>query len=509
MFKLVIVEDEDQIRHSLECFIPWQELGFQVVSTFSDGKDALAYLQDNPCDAVLTDLLMSRMGGLDMIAQLHQLQPHIKVVILSGHSEFTYAKQAIAYQVVHYLVKPVDEDELIEVFKGIRKQLEWEQNDTNAAQELKQLLQKSFFQNLLTGYVASEKEFNSYAKLLDLQHLCIDAQLHAFEIKAGAYDPGDAAFDSASLEDICRSRLLDPIPNAQCFFMEEKADLWHIVFFSTQTGSLRKSCSGCVQALVGELNRQIPCEFTFRLTHSVAHISDLLEVSPQSASPAAQQTDESLCQNVVADYKLLIVELDLGSQETLLHIISQLLYDLRDYAIEDVRFVLKNLYSVIELNYKKRKINVWDVTNGKFNFNHLYEAADLKGISACLREDFSVLCEGLKSRNHRSEHSVVDGIIQYLDANLNEDISHDVLSAKYRMHPGYLSRLFKQEMGETLSEHLLRIRIERAAQLLKDGHYKIGDIAAMVGYSASSYFSVMFKKYTGYSPREYCQRVSL
>ena len=512
MFKLVIVEDEDHIRHSLECFIPWEEIGFQVINTFSDGSDALAYLQDNPCDAVLTDILMSRMSGLDMIAKLHELQPQMKVVILSGHSDFGYARQAIEYQVTRYLVKPVDEDELIDVFKSIKEQLDSERADNadTESQELKQMLQKSFFRDLLSGYVTSEKEFRVYEKLLGLEHLHSDAQLHAYEIRLGACTQEDTECESVSPEDICKKHLLNPMPDAQCFFAEEKADLWRVVFISTQDNNLRKNCNECVQALVGELNREMPCECTFRLTHSVAHISGLLEATLQDASPVAeQQVDENLCQTVVADYKLLLMEIDLGSQETLLHIINQQLYDLRDYAIEDVRFVLKNLYSVIELNYKKRKINVWDVTNGKFNFNHLYEANDLKGIAACLREDFSVLCDGLRNEKHRSEHNVVDRVVQYLDEHLHEDIGHEALAAKYRIHPGYLSRLFKQEMGETFSEYLLRIRIERAAQLLKEGHYKIGEISTMVGYSASSYFSIMFKKYTGYSPREYCQKVSL
>ena len=512
MFKLVIVEDEDHIRHSLECFIPWEDIGFQVINTFSDGSDALAYLRDNPCDAVLTDILMSRMSGLDMIAQLHLLQPQIKVVILSGHSDFAYARQAIAYQVVHYLVKPVDEEELIDVFKGIKEQLDCEHADSAAAQaqELKQMLQKSFFRDLLSGSVTSENEFAAYEKLLELEHLCMDAQLRAYEIKAGACVREDESAEGPSAEEIVKKHLQDPAPNAQCFFTEEKADLWRVVFFSGHSDSMGKNCDQRVQALTGELNREMPCEYTFRLTHSVAHIRDLLEATPQDTAPAAeQQADENLCQTVVSDYKLLIMEIDIGSQDTLLHIINQLLYDLRDYAIEDIRFVLKNLYSVIELNYKKRKINVWDVTNGKFNFNHLYEANDLKSISACLREDFSFLCDGLKLRKHKSEHSVVERIVQYLDEHLNEDIGHDALAAKYRMHPGYLSRLFKQEMGETISEYLLRIRIEKAAQLLKEGHYKIGEISTMVGYSASSYFSIMFKKYTGYSPREYCQKVSL
>ena len=96
-----------------------------------------------------------------------------------------------------------------------------------------------------------------------------------------------------------------------------------------------------------------------------------------------------------------------------------------------------------------------------------------------------------------------------MNEHISEEIGHEAIAQKYRMHPGYLSRLFKQEMGETLSEYLMRIKTERAALLLKDGQHKVSEIAGMVGYNASSYFSIMFKKNTGYSPREYTQKVSL
>ena len=177
--------------------------------------------------------------------------------------------------------------------------------------------------------------------------------------------------------------------------------------------------------------------------------------------------------------------------------------------MEDARFILKNLYSVIELNYKKRKINVWDLTNGQFSVNHLYDAENIELVAQYIRADFCSLCDGLKNRRQINDHSVVMQVTQFLGENIDKDFSHDVLAAKYRIHPGYLSRLFKQDMGETLSEYLLRIKIERAAALLKEGRYKIGDIAGMVGYSASSYFSIAFKKFTGCSPREYSQRVLL
>ena len=516
MFKLVIVEDEDNIRHSLECYIPWGQLGFQVVGTFSDGSDALAYLKENPCDAVLTDILMSRMSGLEMIRNLHEIHPQIKVVILSGHSDFAYAQQAIAYHVAHYLVKPVDEDELISVFKSLADQIAEQQEERDAAQsqnrELKQILQKSFFRDLLSGRVATGNELQVYIKLLGHENIQDTCPLYAYEIRAMG-SLSDAESEGGSPEDIFQKHLTADGDCYRAFLLEGRGNHWRIIFVGLPEGGgadLRKTCNETMQRLIAELNDSTAGEFTFHLTHSVAQLAELLtETEGKTPEGETQKVDSTLYETVVADYKLLIVELDLGSKDTLLHLLKGILYRLKDAPLEDVQFALKNLYSVIELDYRKRKINVWDITNGKFNFNHLYRAKDLSAVAASLEEDFCALCDGLRSGKPSSEHGVVGRLVQYLNEHLDEDISHNEIAAKYRIHPGYLSRLFKQEMGETLSEYLLRIRIERAASLLKDGRYKIGDIAGIVGYSASSYFSIMFKKFTGYSPREYTQRVSL
>ena len=161
-------------------------MGFQVVGTFSDGSDALAYLKDHPCDAVLTDILMSRMSGLELIRSLYEIHPQIKVVILSGHSDFAYAQQAIQYQVFHYLVKPVDEEELISVFKGLKEQLEERKEELAEAdqenRELKQLLQKGFIRDLLSGRISSEQELDVYRKLLNLEQIQKDSRLIVYEL---------------------------------------------------------------------------------------------------------------------------------------------------------------------------------------------------------------------------------------------------------------------------------------------------------------------------------------
>ena len=504
MFKLVIVEDEDNIRHSLECFIPWEKMGFQVVGAFSDGSDALAYLQDNSCDVVLTDILMSRMSGLEMIQQLHQIQPRLKVVILSGHSDFGYAQQAIRYQVAHYLVKPVDEEELMDVFQGLKNQLDSEAEEhtlTGDNWELKQLLQRNFFRDLLSGGISAEQELDEYLKLLGYGESQKTAGLVAFEIKAESREQENTEATAKAVLDKCFG---SASAESQSFCFESKPNHWQVVFFGDskrEDETFRKSCSEKLQKAVDSLNESISCDFSGHLTHNVLRMNDLL-----TAAKGQSTSDPQLDAHVPVEYKLLIVELDLSDEATLLHILKNVIHSNES---GDMESRMRNLYAVVEQNYKKRKIDLWEITGGRFHSNRRFPVNDEQALAACVIEDFRFLCYSLRNRRHRSEHNVIERIVQHLDEHMDEDISHEAIAAKYRLHPGYLSRLFKQEMGETLSEYLLRTKVERAAQLLKEDRYKIGEIAGMVGYSTSSYFSVMFKKYTGCSPREYCQRVSL
>ena len=503
VFKLVIVEDEDNIRHSLECFIPWGKIGFQVVAAFSDGTDALDYLRDNPCDAVLTDILMSRMSGLEMIQHLHQIHPRLKIVILSGHSDFGYAQQAIRYQVAHYLVKPVDEDELIAVFQDLKQQLDNEAGEHTLAdaetQELKQMVQKKFFRDLLSGGISAEQELDEYLKLLGVEESQKHAGLIAFEIKA----EGIAASESS--QQLAPDAYFGAVgTEAHSFCYESKPGLWQVVFYGADYETLESYSNEKLHRVLEELNSHSACVFSSHLLHSVMHMSDLLTSGAKQHGSNVQTEEIPL-----PDYKLLVVELDLGCEETISQLLRNMVSQYSDLSPVELEHRLKSVYAAVEQDYRKRKIDLQEITNGRFRSDRLFRSTEKEELLSCAIEDFHVLCRCLRDRPHRIEHSVIDRIVRHLEENPEEDVGHEAIATKYRLHPGYLSRLFKQEMGETLSEYLLRTKVERAAQLLKADNYKIGEIAGMIGYSTSSYFSVMFKKYTGCSPREYCQRVSM
>jgi len=521
LYRLVIVEDEEHIRHSLQSLIPWKEMGFQVVEAFSDGLDALKYLKDNPCDVLLTDIMMNRMTGLDMIQNLYKIHPQLKIVILSGYSDFTYAQRAIQYKVVNYLVKPVDEEELMTTFRGIKELLDREREEALLAdsetRELKHMLQTNFFRQLLSGQITSEDELTVYLKTLGIEKIQKVNPLFAFEISERC-DQDESVQEewNASLEDVLENLFLSEKDSLLFFVTEERHNVWCVAAIGLsqlENGDSGKQFNRQMQHFAEELGNALADRFVFHLTHYVSQISDLLtgtKIAPDLADALPkQEVDSALYSRVMSEYKLLIVELDTGSNDTLSHILDELFRKLRATPLEDIRFIFKSLYAVIDTHYKKRKIDTSAVTGGKFDAGRLYGYDKAEDFAACVKADFDALCNSLRAGTYESTHSTIQHVVTYLNEHISEEIGHEAIAAKYRIHPGYLSRLFKQEMGETLSEYQLRIKTERAAVLLKDGQYKVGQIAVMVGCNASSYFSIMFKKNTGYSPREYIQKVSL
>ena len=123
MYKLIIVDDEQSIRNGMANGIPWNDWGFEVIGQASDGLEALELVENERPDVVLSDIRMPRMDGVELMQRLHKDYPDVKVIILSGYSDFEAARKMLSSgMVVEYLLKPASEDELFEaVFKCIER----------------------------------------------------------------------------------------------------------------------------------------------------------------------------------------------------------------------------------------------------------------------------------------------------------------------------------------------------------------------------------------------------
>ena len=124
LYRILLVDDEEEVRHAIIQKIPWEELGFQVVGDAENGMDALEKIEQLEPDVVLTDIRMPYMDGLEMAERLREIHPSIKVVLFSGFDDFEYAQKAIKLNIIEYILKPVNAEEMMEILLRIKGTLD-------------------------------------------------------------------------------------------------------------------------------------------------------------------------------------------------------------------------------------------------------------------------------------------------------------------------------------------------------------------------------------------------
>lgn len=160
MIKVLIVDDEPKLREGMRTLIPWEEEGYTVVATAANGYEALDKFRELDPGLVIADIRMPGMSGLELIAELRKENPGCHVLILSGYADFEYAKQAISYHIDGYLLKPVDEEELISYLQELREKISLEEriNEWQALEPARttEVLVRELLQSKEAGEAAAE-----------------------------------------------------------------------------------------------------------------------------------------------------------------------------------------------------------------------------------------------------------------------------------------------------------------------------------------------------------------
>ena len=162
LYKIMIVDDEAEIREGIAHKIDWKAVGFEIVADAENGRDALEKAEALDLDVVLTDIKMPFMDGLELGAELSRRKPNLKLIVFSGFDEFEYAKEAIKMEAEEYLLKPVNAVELKEVFERVKNDLDQERAEKRDTEKLKSyymeslpVLQESLYMALLEGRITS------------------------------------------------------------------------------------------------------------------------------------------------------------------------------------------------------------------------------------------------------------------------------------------------------------------------------------------------------------------
>ena len=151
MYRVLIADDESIIREGIKCLFDWESLGYTIAGEAANGETAYQQILALQPDIVLLDIRMPGMSGLDVIREARAQGFTGKVIILSGYSDFKYAQEAIRYGVQYYLTKPIDEDELEEILRSIKENLDKDAATANTREHYREKARETIIRDLLTN----------------------------------------------------------------------------------------------------------------------------------------------------------------------------------------------------------------------------------------------------------------------------------------------------------------------------------------------------------------------
>ncbi|QGH36029.1 response regulator [Gracilibacillus salitolerans] len=522
MRKVIIVDDEAQVRKGLHWKVDWEEEGFQIVAEAPNGKEALALIAENRIDLVLTDVRMPIMGGIELAKQCQENYRNTKVIVLSGYSDFEYVKNSMKEGVRDYLLKPVDPDELQEVLKRMRQEIE---NDKSKQLELERVqrlvrtqLQEVQEQYLL--YLVKEewlqhsivKERLKQLKLHSLLQENVKVQFITVEVRDLIEHSNRVKQLQMTFQMLCKE-IAEKQSGVLSFYDPNYTNMIHflrLVDDSNNPSYLVKSVQHNVKVLLKlEAVIGIGNIVTGITEFKMGYISSLLSWSQSQLGTHSQVIDETVKKEGIADFspelekritnaieqtnlerfkselELLLGETNKQSVLSFSIMSNRILFSLsaiaKKYDMETTqtqRFIWESQQAIWELNSQKRVMD------------HLVQLA-------------RIIIERVSNTRITDGKLIVDGVKRYLDQHYGNDVSLTALSELFHINSAYLSEIFKLQVGQNFSEYLVERRMKEAKKFLKDRHLKIIDVANLVGFSSSAYFSTVFKKHVGQTPAEY------
>ncbi|MDF2942276.1 MAG: two component transcriptional regulator, AraC family [Herbinix sp.] len=534
MFKVLLVDDEILTREAISMNIPWEEQGFCLIGTAENGQEAIEQMKHMQPDLVITDICMPYMDGLELANYIHQNFPDTKVVILSGHDEFEYARHALAYHVKEYILKPITSLELKEVLKRVRisleeeagnkahlgkMQLEYHKNIPVLRERfLRRIIEERYqgrdiydkmnglninlygdFYTVILVYVEDAQEFcliypdseddlirftttNIISEIMEEVHAGIAVQLS--EHRMALLFAADCEQELERQVDETCHRILKSLWD----FVKIKVSFsvgitvntpysWWDSYRNAKEASEYKFISGKNDFIYGrDLKKYVPMNEPI----SVEDWSDRLTLQIKlNQKQELERSVTELFQEIKSKCNLR-KDIILYAQNIFLSIV----FELRGADVDR------------EPGYTEERIVLRKLMDSRY----LSE----------LEYDFKSLCTELMNKicgNKDGEsRKLIILAMDYIEKNYaDSNISLNIVCSYLGVSISYFSINFKNYTGETFVEALTRIRIDKAKKMMDVTDLKTYEIADRVGYNDAHYFSMIFKKTTGMTPSEYAK----
>lgn len=527
MIKVFIVEDECLVREGIRDNIEWKANGFELVGEAEDGEMALPLIRKTRPDLLITDIKMPFMDGLELSHIVSKEMPETKIIILSGYDDFEFARQAIELRVERYLLKPITKTALQEALSQIKEKLEKEQEQKNYdlqyvhdLQNYEQNEMRKFFEEITVGTLKVGEIYNKAEKLgLSIEADRYNLVLFVLQPQAmsGEYSDVVANFQEELIEEFIDD---DEYLLFRC----------NLMTFAILVKGEENTIGEITQKCVSEISTK--CEGLSNLNWYVAEGTaverlsalpkcyndangriSLRHIYPSRhifgiGSEAAATTNEDISSIDSLDVEKIdpmITRnfLQTGLESEIDRFVDNYLTNLgtamksfmfRQYILLSARFSA----AIVAKSFGQDQ-DTFIKTLPEVNSDMSIEEAKTYLISV-----FKRVIEVRDTESKNQFNSILHQAISYIDEHfVDDEISLNVVAKEVNVSANYFSALFSQETGETFVEYLTKKRMEKAKQLLRQTSLRSGEIAYKVGYRDPRYFSFIFRKTVGCTPRDY------
>lgn len=498
MYTVLLVDDEIDILNSLKNLIDWPVYGIENILTARNGIEALQTIEQQTINLLITDITMPDMDGITLLKEVRIKYPHIRCIILSSYSDFSYAKEAISLGVENYLLKPIQKDELdnsirksldnLSMHKHVMKTLfldnvlyRWITNDISSeelANRSRHINVNIYFRNYCVVLIKSKHQ-NSLDKLLTNFLLLLQRSYDAYHFVDYSGYHVIILGSHTIMQDSVHNHLKNTID-----------DLAYTNDFHAAIG------------IVATGNEQVALSYqsaqdTLLLCHSLSGQHIFLAETLQSLDISDYQL------NQIANY--LQTSLDSYSESSANALLQELFPNLTDYPLQEINSFF-NMLSVrlFRLLISMGLIDTTAEENIIINSYYFEEHPTMDAILNCFNELLSINLILIKKNLNRLSPICLLAM-QYVSANFTDHVSIKEFCAKNNINASYFGFLFKKETGVYFNDYISQIKINHAMILLKKTNHKISQISTMCGFANTSYFILTFKKRTGISPANFRQ----
>ena len=523
MYKLVVVEDERDVRHRLVSHIEKSDTKFDLVAEYENGIDAYdGILSDNP-DLVITDIRIPYIDGIELSKLIRETLPLVKIIIITGYSEFNYAKEAANLGVIGFISKPVTQEDIDALLDKAAKELDDEFLTSSTSAQLEafyndslpiireyDLYRLSTMPNVSTDFMRKLRHNN-----IDIDYKYFALCVFDFdEAKDGEIERYELGFSSV------RKQVQDTFTDTPEIDMFNRSERLCLLLKANGPIDIPK-VESLMETIIARAGR-------FSGMPVSAGISSVFVDSKNFAKMYNEALRALEYRGAIGGQKVFFfgnsAPVPAGKQLIDDSDVQKLRYLLRFKTLKECEEHLRGLQQILNDETAKNSYYyvLTDILNTLLRTCNDLESLYLKyaGQYAIYRrlfesktaeetfDFFTELAGNIRTLNDNIISGAMENnmhkILSYMETHYQDaGLSLESLAGEVNLSVSYIGALLKKNMNTSFIKYLTSLRMEKAKELLDNPEMKILDIAEQLGYYDPYYFSHCFKKYTGSSPKEY------